>query len=138
MSAVKSALKAAKGALDAHQYESAIENANKALKEDPKNYHAYVRIARLRYVYQSLTLRWLVSNVFLGLAFEKQNRPDDSEKSYRVATLLKGNDPLAWQGLISLYEQQGARKLDEYHDAASQLAAIFVAMYVERAITLLG
>ncbi|KAL8844309.1 MAG: hypothetical protein Q9176_001219 [Flavoplaca citrina] len=107
MSAVKSALKAAKGALDAHQYESAIENANNALKEDPKNYHA---------------------NVFLGLAFEKQNRPDDSEKSYRAATLLKGNDPLAWQGLISLYEQQGARKLDEYHDAASQLAAIFVAI----------
>ena len=45
MSAVKAALKAAKGALDAHQYESAIENANNALKEDPKNYHAYVRIA---------------------------------------------------------------------------------------------
>lgn len=89
-------------------------------------------------IYQSLTLRWLVSNVFLGLAFEKQNRPEDSEKSYRAATLLKGNDPLAWQGLISLYEQQGARKLDEYHDAASQLAAIFVAMYVECAITLLG
>ncbi|KAL8901155.1 MAG: hypothetical protein Q9192_000690 [Flavoplaca navasiana] len=107
MSAVKSALKAAKGALDAHQYESAIENANNALKEDPNNYHA---------------------NVFLGLAFEKQNRPENSEKSYRAATLLKGNDPLAWQGLISLYEQQGGRKLDEYHNAASQLAAIFVAI----------
>lgn len=45
MSTVKSALRAAKAALDAHQYGSAIENANKALKEDPKNYHAYVRFA---------------------------------------------------------------------------------------------
>ncbi|KAI4263989.1 MAG: hypothetical protein L6R42_000897 [Xanthoria sp. 1 TBL-2021] len=107
MSTVKSALRAAKGALDAHQYESAIENANKALKEDPKNYHA---------------------NVFLGLAFEKQNRNEDSEKSYRAAALLKGSDPLAWQGLISLYEQQGGRKLDEYHDATSHLASVFMAV----------
>ncbi|KAL9000793.1 MAG: hypothetical protein Q9169_000547 [Polycauliona sp. 2 TL-2023] len=107
MSALKSALRAAKAALDAHQYEKAIENANQALKEDPKNYHA---------------------NVFRGLAFEKQNRNEDSEQSYRAATSLKGNDPLAWQGLVSLYEQQGGRKLDEYHDATSHLAAIFIAV----------
>ncbi|CAO1602709.1 Superkiller protein 3 [Xanthoria calcicola] len=107
MSAVKSALRAAKAALDAHQYGSAIENANKALKEDPKNYHA---------------------NVFLGLAFEKQNQHEDAEKSYRAATLLKGSDPLAWQGLISLYEQQGGQKLDEYHDATSHLASVFIAV----------
>ncbi|KAL8851106.1 MAG: hypothetical protein Q9221_004002 [Calogaya cf. arnoldii] len=107
MSMAKAALKAAKAALDAHQYESAIENADKALKEDPKNYHA---------------------NVFLGLAFEKQARNEDSEKSYRAATQLKGGDPLAWQGLISLYEQQGSRKLDDYHDAASQLASVFIAV----------
>lgn len=44
MSMVKSALKAAKAALDAHQYENAVDNANKVLKEDPKNYHAYVNV----------------------------------------------------------------------------------------------
>lgn len=45
MSAIKTALKAAKGALDAHQYDKAVENATEILKEDPKNYHAYVRVA---------------------------------------------------------------------------------------------
>ncbi|KAL8809586.1 MAG: hypothetical protein Q9223_004524 [Gallowayella weberi] len=107
MSTVKSALKAAKGALDAHQYDDAIKNANKVLGEDPKNYHA---------------------NVFLGLAFEKQSRNEDSEKAYKAAVAFKANDPLAWQGLISLYEQQGGRKLDEYHDAAFRLASLFVAV----------
>lgn len=42
MSTLKAALKAAKGALDAHQYGKAVENATKVLEEDPKNYHAYV------------------------------------------------------------------------------------------------
>ncbi|KAL8697691.1 MAG: hypothetical protein Q9224_002188 [Gallowayella concinna] len=107
MSTVKSALKAAKGALDAHQYDDAIKHANKVLQEDPKNYHA---------------------NVFLGLAFEKQSRNEESEKAYRAASAFKANDPLAWQGLISLYEQQGGRKLDEYHDAALRLASLFVAV----------
>lgn len=45
MSAIKAALKAAKGALDAHQYGTAIEHATKILNDDPKNYHAYVRRA---------------------------------------------------------------------------------------------
>ncbi|KAL8699923.1 MAG: hypothetical protein Q9201_005733 [Fulgogasparrea decipioides] len=104
MSAVKAGLKAAKGALDAHQYDAAIEHATKILKEDSKNYHA---------------------NVFLGLALEKKGRNEESEKAYKAATALKANDPLAWQGLISLYEQQGGRKLNDYHDAASRLATIF-------------
>ena len=42
MSATKTVLKAAKIALDAHQYDKAVESATKVLKEDPKNYHAYV------------------------------------------------------------------------------------------------
>ncbi|KAL8944791.1 MAG: hypothetical protein Q9216_000213 [Gyalolechia sp. 2 TL-2023] len=104
MSAVKAALKAAKGALDAQQYSRAIENATKVLEEDPKNYHA---------------------NVFLGLAFEKQGQNDESEKAYKVATSVKTNDPLVWQGLISLYEQQGGRKLDDYHDVALRLANLY-------------
>lgn len=89
------------------------------------------QIRRLRYVSHSLTPSYsLRSNVFLGLALEKQHRNDDSERAYKTATSLKGGDPLAWQGLISLYEQQGGRKLDEYHDAASHLASVFIAVYV--------
>ena len=42
MSATKAALKAAKAALDAHKYEEAIEQAQRALAADPQNYHASV------------------------------------------------------------------------------------------------
>lgn len=69
-------------------------------------------------------------NVFLGLALEKQSRNDESEKAYTAATVVKANDPLAWQGLISLYERQGGRMLDRYHDAASRLAHLFMDVYV--------
>ena len=42
MSGPKSALKAAKAALDAHKYNDAVEQANKVLAVDAKNYYAYV------------------------------------------------------------------------------------------------
>ncbi len=41
MSAARSALKAAKSALDGQKYDEAIEQANVVLNADPKNYHAY-------------------------------------------------------------------------------------------------
>ncbi|KAL9602970.1 MAG: hypothetical protein Q9219_001495 [cf. Caloplaca sp. 3 TL-2023] len=105
MSTAKAALKAAKGAIDAHQYERAVEHATKVLQEDPDNYHA---------------------NVFLGLAFEKQGQNAESATAYQAATSVKPNDPLAWQGLISLYEQQADQKLAAYHDAAVHLASLFM------------
>ena len=105
MSATKSALKAAKAALDAHKYEDAIEHANSVLAADPRNYNA---------------------NVFLGLAYEKQDQYEASERSYRAALKLKDKDPLAWQGLVTLYEKQAGTKLAEYHDAAIHLAEIFM------------
>ena len=64
MSATKSALKAAKAALDAHKYEDAIEHANSVLAADPQNYNA---------------------KVFLGLAYEKQDQYEASEKFQRAA-----------------------------------------------------
>lgn len=42
MSAIKTGLKAAKAALDRHDYGEAVEHAKKVLTVDPKNYHAYV------------------------------------------------------------------------------------------------
>lgn len=41
MSAARSALKAAKSALDGQKYDEAIQQANVVLNADPKNYHAY-------------------------------------------------------------------------------------------------
>ena len=41
MSATKAALKAAKAALDADNYEDAIDQARTVLRTESKNYHAY-------------------------------------------------------------------------------------------------
>ena len=105
MSATKTALKAAKAALDAHKYQDAIGQANAALVVDPRSYNA---------------------KVFLGLAYEKQDQLEASETVYRAAITIKDKDPLAWQGLVALYEKQAGKKLDEYHDAAIRLAEIFM------------
>ena len=42
MSGTKTALKAAKVALDGNKYQDAIDQAKTVLKADPKNYHAYI------------------------------------------------------------------------------------------------
>lgn len=105
MSGLKAGLKAAKAALDAHKYSTAIEEAEKVLHSDPKNYHALV---------------------FIGLAREKQAEHDASEAAYLAATRIKENDLLAWQGLVSLYEKQAGKKLDQYHDATLRLAVLLM------------
>ena len=71
-----------------------------------------------------------VSNVFLGLALEKQTKYEEAEKAYNVAAKTKPSDPLAWQGLITLYERQAGQKVDEYHDAALRLAEHYKEVYV--------
>ena len=71
-----------------------------------------------------------ISNVFLGLALDKENENDESEKAYNVAARAKAGDPLVWQGLITLYEKQVDRKLGEYHDSALHLAGIYMEAYV--------
>ena len=55
MSGVKGALKAAKSALDGQKYEEAIQQANIALKSDPKHYHAYGNSIILRKENSQLT-----------------------------------------------------------------------------------
>jgi len=105
MSAIKTALKAAKAALDAHKYGDAVEEAKKVIATDSSNYNA---------------------NVFLGLAYEKQGQNEFSEAAYKVAIKNKGKDPLAWQGLVTLYEKQAGEKLDVYHDTVIRLAEIYM------------
>ena len=81
-----------------------------------------------------------ISNVFLGLALDKENEDEESEKAYNVAVRAKPSDPLVWQGLISLYEKQAYRKLGEYHDSALHLAGIYMEAYVviSRRLTLVS
>lgn len=105
MSNIKTALKAAKAALDAQRYQDAADEANKVLAIDPKNYHA---------------------NVFIGLALDKQDENEGSEAAYNAATQIRPKDTLAWQGMITLFEKQAGRRLDVYHDAAVHLAAIYM------------
>ena len=64
-------------------------------------------------------------NVFLGLALEKLDRNDESARAYETAARSKANDPLAWQGLVNLYEKQGGKRLDEYEKVAISLAEIY-------------
>jgi tetratricopeptide (TPR) repeat protein len=69
------------------------------------------------------------SAVFLGLANDKLNQYEAAEEAYLAATRIKGNDRIAWQGLINLYEKQGGSKLDVYHDAVLKLGKIFADRY---------
>ena len=105
MSAIKTTLKATKAALDAHQYEEAIKQAKSVISTDSTNYNAHV---------------------FLGLAYDKLDHNDASEAAYKVAIKSREKEPLAWQGLLSLYEKQGGEKLDIYHDVAVSLAEAYM------------
>jgi len=66
----------------------------------------------------------------LGLALEKQEKYEEAEKAYNTAARSKLNDPLAWQGLITLYEKQAGKKVDQYRDAALRLAEHYMEVYV--------
>lgn len=66
------------------------------------------------------------SHVFRAFALDKTNQVDLAETAYEAATGLR-RDPQAWQGLIKLYERQGAKSLEKYYHAALKLAAIFSA-----------
>lgn len=103
MSATKGALKAAKIAIDAQNYVEAEKKARSVLETDTKHYTAFV---------------------FLGLALERQGKIDESERVYNFARDLKPKELLALQGLLSVYELQAARKVDDYGITARQLAQI--------------
>lgn len=65
------------------------------------------------------------SHIFLGFAFDKKKNLDDAEIIYLAATALKPGDAQAWQGLVSVYRKQGAKKIKQYQHAAIRLAEIF-------------
>lgn len=104
MSGVKTALKAAKAAFDAGQFDDAISKTAEALVIDPKNYNA---------------------KLLLGRAQEKKGLLNEAEATYRSATLLKPDDFQAWSGLCSCFAAQGSKNVDAYIEASTRLAQIF-------------
>ncbi|KAI9850638.1 MAG: Superkiller protein 3 [Thelocarpon superellum] len=105
MSQVKQALRAAKTAIENQAWTEAIAAADKVLALDADNYFA---------------------QVLRGLALHKQTGSYDAIKAYEAAIRSKREDPLAWQGLITLYEAYGPQYVDDYRHAACNLAQIFV------------
>lgn len=106
MSTNKAALKAAKTALDAEDYETVVTQAQVVLASDSQNYTA---------------------RLFLGRAFEKQGQFDNAADTYRKAADSKPDEAQAWLGLCSVFEAQGAKKVDEYIDAAVRVGEIHAA-----------
>lgn len=68
-------------------------------------------------------------HVFLGLAQDKLGDLDGAESSYVSATRIKDNEKTAWQGLASLYEKQGGKKLDAYREVVLKLGLILAEKY---------
>lgn len=123
MSTTKTALRASKAALDRKDHDEAVEQAKRVLELDADNYYAYVSLPQVPVGLLNLLNR----NIFLGLALEQQNLFDESENAYRAAATSKPDEALAWQGLTALYEKQTPAKLEEYHQAALNLAEIYMA-----------
>ncbi|KAK2858434.1 hypothetical protein FQN49_004737 [Arthroderma sp. PD_2] len=100
----KSVLKAIRADIDAGDYSQAASKASELCAQEPQNYHAHI---------------------FLGLARDKLNDHDVSEKAYGSAIKIKGSDKTAWQGLVNLYESQGPKRLESYGKAIVNLCNIF-------------
>ena len=106
MASTKAALKAAKAAIDAKDWDAAVKEAQNVLSSDPKNYFA---------------------KLFLGRAYDKQGKVAESAKAYEDASELKPDDEQPWIGLQALYEAQGGAGIDGYIWASWNLAKLLVA-----------
>lgn len=101
----KSALKAAKAAIDAQNWPEAKSQANLALEKDSANYFALL---------------------FLGRANAKLSLFDDAAKAYNAATKLKPDEAQAWLGLREMYESRGSEKVRECTEVGLKLAEIYM------------
>ncbi|CAJ2509124.1 Uu.00g141500.m01.CDS01 [Anthostomella pinea] len=103
MASIKASLKTINDAIRQQKWDEALAQAENVINKDPKNYQAYV---------------------FKAFALDKQNKLDLAEDAYKTATDIRP-DAQAWQGLVKLYEKQGAKTLRQYQHAALKLAEIF-------------
>jgi len=101
----KSALKAAKAAIGAKNWEEAKDHATTIIEKEPNNYFAYL---------------------FLGRANDGLSRFEEAAKAYYDATKIKPEDPQAWLGLRGMYEGLKGAKVDENIDVGLQLAQIYM------------
>ncbi|CAE7210937.1 hypothetical protein CFE70_009369 [Pyrenophora teres f. teres 0-1] len=101
----KTALKAAKAAIGAKDWEEAKNHATAVIEKEPNNYFAYL---------------------FLGRANDGLNRFEEAAKAYYEATKIKPEDPQAWLGLRGMYEGLKGAKVDENIDVGLQLAQIYM------------
>ncbi|KAH7094859.1 hypothetical protein FB567DRAFT_15136 [Paraphoma chrysanthemicola] len=101
----KTALKAAKAAIDAKKWDEAVEQANAVLEKDGSNYFA---------------------KLFLGRAFDGLKQSEEAAKAYNDATKIKPEDAQAWLGLRGLYERLGPAKVDENTEVGLKLAEIYM------------
>lgn len=99
---IKNNLKAARESIAKKDYAKALELAKKVLSFEPGNYNAHV---------------------FAGVSLLNLSQYADSEKSYREVASLNNTNPLAWQGLVNLFEKQG--NLNGLKEATLALADIY-------------
>jgi superkiller protein 3 len=103
---IKNNLKAARESIGKKEYDKALELAQKVLAFEPGNYNAHV---------------------FAGVSLLNLARYAESEKEYRDAVALSETNPLAWQGLVNLFERQG--NLQGLKEATLALANIYEQRY---------
>ncbi|TSM86011.1 Tetratricopeptide repeat protein 37 [Bagarius yarrelli] len=81
---VKSALKSAREAIKNKEFKEALKHCKAVLKLDKNNYNAWV---------------------FIGVAANELEQPEQAQTAYRKAAELEPEQLLAWQGLANLYEK---------------------------------
>lgn len=102
MASLKVQLKLAREAISAKDWGRAESCAGVAVESDGTSYHGYV---------------------FLGLARFNLKKVSESEKAYRSAIAIDPLQPLAWKGLISLYEE--TQDLNKLIDSLERLMHIW-------------
>lgn len=103
---IKNSLKAARESIANKDYAKALDLARKVLTSDPQNYNAHV---------------------FAGVSLLNLSQFAESEASYRDAISVNDTNPLAWQGLINLFEKQA--KIDGLREASIALANLYSEAY---------
>jgi len=100
---IKNNLKAARESIAKKDFAKALELARRVLSFEPGNYNA---------------------QVFAGVSLLNLLMYDESEKAYRDAASINPTNPLAWQGLVNLFEK--TENLPKLKEASLKLADIYV------------
>ncbi|RCI11693.1 hypothetical protein L249_7575 [Ophiocordyceps polyrhachis-furcata BCC 54312] len=103
MSGIKGMLRSINEAIRQNKFDEAAKIAGDLLQKDANNYQG---------------------RVFLAFALDNKNEPTEAENVYLAAVATRPQDPQAYQGLVKLYEKQGAPKLAAYQRVVTSLAKV--------------